>query len=315
VSPDGTRIAYTIEHPRRRPSGTDKKYGAFEIVDEAPARAHLYLVMLSREPPPPDAGRVCPSEFPGLRQAARMAFDQRAGLGCLPRFGPTPRSSQCRRDPAPAGDQTPPRRISRMVAGWDPHRLSDDDGNPDSLWDTRAGRTILPVGGPIEPLAKDFDNNPYMPQWGPPGIFFWSLDRASASLYRIDPGSGHYARVGPPPPQFGAYYSFNRDYSVVAYVGGDAATMARFCVAPVKTMAGRRVTSLGCANCRLARSTVNSSPGRARTARRSKASCTSRPIFRPGTRYPLLVHGTAGRRRGASDTVSVPVIRTLSNSG
>ena len=296
-SPDGSRIAYTMNDPRPKDlEERDKQRGAFEVVDEEQRRAHLHVVAVqSKEARRLTEGAYSVSRFDWSPDGAAIAFDHRPSQDASFSF-----DADISIVSVEDGKVRP--LVARTSLDENPVWSPDGSriaflttlGNPDSSWDTPAVIATIPVGGgTIEPLSGTFDNNPYAPQWGPPGIFFWSLDRASASLYLLDPETRRVSRVGPEPGRIGVGYSFDREFSSVAYVASDAASFAEVYVTHVKAWQGKRLTDLGAQVASWPRATRELVTWKSQDGTLVEGVLHKPAGFEPGRRYPLLVrvHG------------------------
>ena len=296
-SRDGARIAYTTNDPRSQAlEDRDKRDGPLEMVDEEPVRAHLHVIDLAtRTSRRLTDGAYSVEWFDWSPDGTRIAFDHRVDQDMSHAFE-AGISVVTLADGAVRPLVTQPALNEHPMWSPDGTRVAflTTMGHPDSFYDTPTFLATIPAaGGAIVPLAQDFDNIPYAPCWGPAGIFFWSLDRASATLYRVDPATGRFARVGPPPGRLGVYFSFSRDFSLVASLGADARTYGEIYLAPVATMEGRPLTHLGAQVAAWPRTTREVITWTSRDGTEIEGILHKPADFHPGTRYPLLVevHG------------------------
>ena len=296
-SPDGTRIAYTSNEPRSQVlEERDRKYGSLELVDEEPARAHLRVIdVATKASRRLTEGPYTVGWFSWSPDGTRIAFDRRADQD-MNHWFESGISVVTVADANVRPLVTQPSLNEHPVWSPDGARIAflTTMGHADAFYDTPVVIAVVPAGGgPVSPLTRAFENLPIQPCWGPPGIFFWSLDRGLASIFRADPVTGRVERVGPAPGKLAAFLSFSRDFSMVAYGGADARTYEEIYVAPVKTMEARSVTSLGAQIAAWPQHTREIVTWRSPDGTEISGILHKPAGFKPGATHPLLVavHG------------------------
>jgi dipeptidyl aminopeptidase/acylaminoacyl peptidase len=129
--------------------------------------------------------------------------------------------------------------------------------------------------------------------WARSGIFFSASSRTWSYLYRLDPQTKKVTRLAHADQWNASSFSFSKDFSTVAFLASDPQSFAEVFVAPMATMAPKRLSDLG--------AQIASWP-RARREVIAWKSQDGTPIegvlhkpadFQAGRRYPLLVviHG------------------------
>lgn len=300
-SPDGSTIAFTMTDPVSDASKErDKKYGAFEIVDEEYRMTHLHVIDVDPNASTPAKprrltdGAFTVGSFSWSPDSAAIAFDHRVD--------PNPNNAHTGdisvltvADGAvrPLVTQTGP--DSRPIWSPDGRQIAFQSAMQNQWFYYSNNRVaVIPAsGGTIKSISDGFDEQPSLIDWAPDGIYFSGLEKTSSRLYRLDPASGTFTALNPPGATPGGF-SFNRDFSAVAYVSGDAKTFPEVYSAKTASMASARaLTSLGD---QISGWTVGN---REMISWKSTDGTLIEGVlhkpadFQPGRRYPLLViiHG------------------------
>jgi dipeptidyl aminopeptidase/acylaminoacyl peptidase len=116
-----------------------------------------------------------------------------------------------------------------------------------SFYYTNTKIAVIPsAGGAIKILSETFDEQPGIIDWAPSGILFTGLEKISSRLYRLDPVSGKFTALTPASGASAGGFSFNRDFSTVAFSSGDAKAFPEIFVAPTSAIAApKKLTSFG----------------------------------------------------------------------
>jgi dipeptidyl aminopeptidase/acylaminoacyl peptidase len=310
-SPDGNRIAYTATDPEPEAlKARNKKYGEFEIVDADHRMTHLWVLdVATKEARRLTEGAFTVGGFDWSPDGTAIAFDHRvnddpANGGTADISIVTVATGAVRALVTQDGPDTNP------VWSPDGTRLAFDTAmaNPSYYYTNGLIATVPAAGGAIDVLTTAFDEDASLVAWGPPGIFFAASQRTSSSLFRLDPATKQFTRLGPEGAILGGF-SFTRDFRTAAYVYSDARTYAELAVAPADSLDGRLLTRLGV---QLDGWTLGTSEV---VSWKSQDGATIEGVlhkpagFQTGRRYPLLVviHGgpTGVSRPGRISTNSV----------
>jgi Tol biopolymer transport system component len=251
-SPDGKRMALTMTEPQSEAmKEREKKYGAFEVIDQEYRMAHLYLIDVDpaaspvAKPKQLTKGAFTVGGFSWSPDGRSIAFDHRI-------------------DPNLENSHTADISVVNVADGgvrklvttdgpdsgpvWSPDGTQIAFGsamaNPSFFYTNNRIAIVPAAGGTPKSVSDAFDEQPGIIDWSPAGILFSGLERASSRLYRLDTGTG---RITPLTPASGASVggiSFSRDFSTMAYTSGDAKAFPEVFVAPVATPASaRKLTS------------------------------------------------------------------------
>ena len=247
-SPDGRVIAYTANEPKSAAiKERDKKYGEFTIVDQDHRMAHLHVFdVAARTSRPLTNGAFVVGDFTWSPDGTRIAFDHRINS-----------------DPANLGTAdisivtVAHGRVQPLVTldGPDASPTWSPDGSRIAFETTLASPwffyantmiAVVPVGGGTpQPLTQAFDEEVSIVSWGTPGIFFSASSRTWSYLYSLDPGTRAVKRHAPAERWIGSSFTMSADHATTAFLAADAKSYPEVYVAPVATMAARRVSDEG----------------------------------------------------------------------
>ena len=298
-SPDGRQIALTITDPKSEPRKEhDKRSGEYEIVDQDWRMTHLYVIEVDPNASAPAKprrltnGAFTVGSFNWSPDGKTIAFDHRV-------------------DPNPINSGSADISIVSAADGAVRKLVTKDGPDSGPVWSPDGSQiafststkppylmflnnriAVVPsAGGAIRTINDSFDENAGIVDWSPAGIYFTALENVSSRLYRLST-DGKITPVTPASAASAGGYSFNRDFSRMAYTSGDAKSFPEVFVGPVEGES-RRLTSRGD---QIKDGTVGS-----REWIRWKSTdgveitgVLHKPAdFQPGRKYPLLVivHG------------------------
>jgi dipeptidyl aminopeptidase/acylaminoacyl peptidase len=306
-SPDGSQIALTMTDPvTDAAKERDKRYGAFEIVDEEYRMTHLHVIGVDPAASTPAAprrltqGDFTVGSFNWSPDSASIAFDHRvdpnannahtADISVLTVADGTVRKLV-----------TQPGPDSRPVWSPDGRQIAFQSAMQNEWFYYSNNRiAVIPAaGGAIRSITDAFDEQPSLIDWAPSGILFSGLERASSHVYRLDPATGEFTALNPAGATAGGF-SFSRDFSAVAFVSGDAQRFpevhagqaASMASASTLTSFGDQIKGWTVGNREMI--SWKSSDGEIIEGVLHKPA-----DFQPGRRYPLLVVVPCGCRWGA----------------
>jgi dipeptidyl aminopeptidase/acylaminoacyl peptidase len=162
-------------------------------------------------------------------------------------------------------DLTPPNAIHKIVAldGPDGHPVFSPDGKQIAFETAFAQRYFYYANGHIavvdldrvlqktattptdvRDLTAKFDEDPYLYDWGPDGIYFGALQKTSAHVFRLDPRMRKITRITAPASFFAEEVSFTKDFKTIAVSAEDGHHMAEIYISPVAEFSARKVTDM-----------------------------------------------------------------------
>ena len=96
----------------------------------------------------------------------------------------------------------------------------------------------------VQDLTAKFDEDPFLLDWGPGGLYFIGLEKTNAHLFRIDPQSSAIQRVSSPDALLLGELSLTPDFKYVAYTASSPTLMAELYVSTVAPFAPKKLTDL-----------------------------------------------------------------------
>ncbi len=96
----------------------------------------------------------------------------------------------------------------------------------------------------VHDLTAQFDEDPYLIDWGPDGIYFGAEQKTSAHLFRLNPQSGEIRRITSPDSLLVEEVSFTPDCRTVAFITEDPSHMAELSVSAVSPFSAKKLTDM-----------------------------------------------------------------------
>ncbi|HEV2387925.1 MAG TPA: S9 family peptidase [Candidatus Acidoferrales bacterium] len=253
-SPDGRRIAFTAPDPESTEhKAREEKYGDFRIIGNDYTMTHLWVIDL-RDPqaekmPAPE--RITSGQdftvgsFTWSPDGARIAFDAArdpalADLGTADVYVVTLADKSVKKLVNAPGPDTHPiwspdgSRIAYSTANGDPH----------FFYTNRMIAVVPAAGGAPQVLTKTFDEDAYLANWGPDGIYFGALQRTYSHLFLLNPQTMVIDRVTSPDSLHANSFSFSRDFKRVALVMAPDNSMPEIAVSAVDSFAPTTLTRM-----------------------------------------------------------------------
>lgn len=250
-SPDGKQIAFTMTDPlpdvRKE---RDKKFGAFEVVDQDWRMTHLHVIEVDPDAATPAKARrltngaITVGSFDWSPDSASIAFDHRvdpnppngdtADISVLSVKNGAVRKVVSRPGPdsgpvwSPDGSQ-----LAFLTNRSDPYR---------SFMNSRVA-IVSARGGEPRNVTDAIDEQPGLIEWGPAGLYVGALEGFSARLYLVSP-DGKVSQISLPAEVTPGGVSLSRDFSRIAYTLGDARRFPEVHVGPLGSEA-RQLTDFG----------------------------------------------------------------------
>jgi dipeptidyl aminopeptidase/acylaminoacyl peptidase len=96
----------------------------------------------------------------------------------------------------------------------------------------------------VHDLTAKFDEDPYLIDWGPDGLYLVALQKTSVHLFRINPGTDAFQRLTSPDNLMLDSASFTKDFKSVAFTSSDATHLEELYVSAVSPFAPRKLTDM-----------------------------------------------------------------------
>ena len=307
-SPKGSQIAFTmIDAVTDAMKARDKDWGEIRIEDEDQRYTHLYVLDLpgasaggSQDPPlrygvkQLTLGSFVVGSFDWSPDATTIAFDHRissdAGEGGSADISVVTVATAARQAiVTQAGPDSNPQ--------WSPDgsqvAFASTMGKPFYFFQNGVIAVVTPGKNDIRSLTDAFDESPNIVAWTRGGIFFTASQRTWSYLFHLDPLTKKTTRHAVRDQWIGGSFSLTPDGTTTAFIGSSATEFPDVYIAPVQTMAARKISDTG--------AQIASWPKHTREVVKWKsqdgaeiAGVLHKPAdFQAGRRYPLLVviHG------------------------
>ncbi|HUN64386.1 MAG TPA: S9 family peptidase [Candidatus Sulfotelmatobacter sp.] len=96
----------------------------------------------------------------------------------------------------------------------------------------------------VRDLTGKFDEDPYLIDWGPGGVFFGAEQKTNAHLFRLNPQNGEIERMSNPDTFLMEDTSITPDSKTVAFIAEDAQHMRELFVSPMNSFAPKKLTDM-----------------------------------------------------------------------
>ncbi len=96
----------------------------------------------------------------------------------------------------------------------------------------------------VHDLTAEFDEDPYLVDWGADGIYFGAAQKTSAHVFRVNSKTGEIRRITGPDSLLVEDVSFTADSKTLAFVTEDPSHMAELFVSSVSPFAAKKLTDM-----------------------------------------------------------------------
>ena len=295
-SPSGTKIAFTMTDAQTETMKTrEKRWGDVRLEDLDQRFTHLHVLDVStRETRALTSGRFVVGSFDWSPDSTTIAFDHRTTS-----------------DPADGGSAdislvnvaSGAKTVLVAQNGPDSNPTWSPDGTriafvsamakPFYFYQNSTIAVVASSGGAVQSLTDQFDENPGLIAWTKAGIAFAGSQHTWAYLFTLDPATKQITKHAVRDQWIGSSFSLTPDGTRLAFIGSSPTEFPDVYVAPVSSMAAKKVSDTG--------SQIVSWPKHTREVVRWKSQdgaeiegVLHKPAdFQSGRRYPLLIviHG------------------------
>jgi dipeptidyl aminopeptidase/acylaminoacyl peptidase len=253
-APDSKRIAFSMSDPETKVMKDRKeKYGEYSVVHGDYQMTNLWMVEFS-------SGSTTAAEPKQLTEGDKFSVGD---FSCSPDGMRIAFSAQ--KDPDLISGETTDlyvvnvndKAVKKIVSTPGPDR--NPHWSPDGkkiAFDTAAGAryffyadsrigVVSADGGAVQILTESFDENPSLIGWGPDGIYFGAIQKATGHLFRLNPATGAVEKISAPEGMVAGGFSFSRDYKTVAYRAALDNQYGEIYTTRVAPWQGKRLTAMG----------------------------------------------------------------------
>jgi dipeptidyl aminopeptidase/acylaminoacyl peptidase len=257
-APDGSAIAFTSTgaDPKSK-KDRKEKYGDFEIINGDYAMQHLWLVKTpadiptdAKQRPKPEAlttgDKFSIGDFSWSPDSKHIAF----GATRDPDLSSSETGKLYVVDVADKlvrtlldtkGPNTRPR--------WSPDgrqiAFVTSNGDPFFFYANNHIAVIPATGGEPRIVNGKFDEDSNLIDWGPDGIYFGSMQKTAAHVFRVNPETQAIDRITGPDPFFSPTASFTPDHRTMAATGAMPNHFSEIFVSSVRDFAPKYLTNIG----------------------------------------------------------------------
>src|SRR5262249_15380419 len=114
-------------------------------------------------------------------------------------------------------------------------------GKPGFFHANRRLAVVPADGGTPRSVTDDFDENPFLIDWKPDGIYFGGCQRTASHLFRLDRATAKITRVSGPDDLMAGDFSLSHDGRRVAYAAASPTALAELFVSDVEPFAPRKL--------------------------------------------------------------------------
>ena len=307
-SPKGSQIAFTmIDAVTEAMKARDKDWGEIRIEDEDQRYTHLYVLDLpgasaggSQDPPlrygvkQLTLGSFVVGSFDWSPDATTIAFDHRissdAGEGGSADISVVTVATAARQAiVTQAGPDSNPQ--------WSPDgsqvAFASTMGKPFYFFQNGVIAVVTPGKNDIRSLTDAFDESPNIVAWTRGGIFFTASQRTWSYLFHLDPLTKKATRHAVRDQWIGGSFSLTPDGTTTAFIGSSATEFPDVYIAPVQTMAARKISDTGAQIASWPKHTREVVKWESQDGAEIEGVLHKPADFQAGRRYPLLIviHG------------------------
>ena len=307
-SPKGSQIAFTmIDAVTDAMKARDKDWGEIRIEDEDQRYTHLYVLDLSgasaggsQDPPlrygvkQLTLGSFVVGSFDWSPDATTIAFDHRissdAGEGGSADISVVTVATAARQAIV---TQAGPDSNPQWSTDGSQIAFASTMGKPFYFFQNGVIAVVTPGKNDIRSLTDAFDESPNIVAWTRGGIFFTASQRTWSYLFHLDPLTKKATRHAVRDQWIGGSFSLTPDGTTTAFIGSSAIEFPDVYIAPVQTMAAKKISDTGAQIASWPKHTREVVKWKSQDGAEIEGVLHKPADFQAGRRYPLLVviHG------------------------
>ena len=253
-APDSKRIAFSTSDPESKAMKDRKeKYGDYSVVHSDYQMTHLWITEFTN-------GSSTAAETKRLTEGDKFSVGD---------FSWSPDGTRiafsAQKDPDLISGETSDiyvvnvndKAVKKIVGTAGPDR--NPHWSPDGkriAFDTAAGAryffyansrigVVSADGGAVQILTESFDEDPSLIAWAPDGIYFGAVQKTTAHLFQLNPGTGAVEKISAPDGMVAGGFSLSRDYKTVAYRAALDNQYGEIYTTSMAPWQGKKLTAMG----------------------------------------------------------------------
>ncbi len=295
-SPDGKSIAFTMVDPMSEAlKEREKRWGDIKIEDQDQRYTHLYVFdIAAKTVKQVTKGSFVVGSFDWSPDSRQIAYDHRATSdpadgGSADISVVLPATLETRVVVAQEGPDSNPR--------WSPDgsqvAFVSSMGKPNFYYANSVIATIAPGSASVRSLTGSFDEDPNLIAWTKAGIHFSASQHTWSYLFTISPETKQITKHAVRDEWSGGGFSLTPDGATAAFAGTSGTEFADVYIAPLQTMAAKRVSDLGVQIASWPKHTRDVITWKSQDGVAIEGVLHKPADFQSGRRYPLLIviHG------------------------
>ena len=295
-SPDGTRIAFTMTDPvTEAMKEREKRWGDIKIEDQDQRYTHLHVFDIAAKTSKRlTSGNFVVGSFEWSPDGHHIAYDHRVTSD--PADGGTADISVYSLD-----KNTSSVVVAQEGPDSNPHWSPDGTAlafatamaKPNYFYANSVIATISMGSTTPRVLTEAFDEDPNVIAWTKTGIQFASSQRTWAYLFTVDPATKQIAKHAVRDAWIGGGFSLTPDGAQVAFIASGPTDFPDVYVAPLKTMAAKKLSDAGAQIASWPKHTREVIKWKSQDGAEIEGVLHKPADFQQGRRYPLLIviHG------------------------
>jgi dipeptidyl aminopeptidase/acylaminoacyl peptidase len=252
-SPDSKSIAFTAAPSKKELAKNRKEHlGDFEVVRKEYDYQHLWTINVAEALKEPQTGKQRTTgtdysigRFSWSPDGSRIAFDATQNpdliqLGTADIYTLRLADDAVKRIVAQPGPDTNPR--------WSPDGkqlvFESAMGKPD-FFHCNLRLAVIPAdGGTPRSITEDFDEDPFLTDWKPGGIYFRGFQKSAFHLFHVDPDKPKVTRLSSPDDSRTLDFSLTHDGRQMAFTAASPSSLSEVFVSEVDHFAPRKLTDM-----------------------------------------------------------------------
>jgi dipeptidyl aminopeptidase/acylaminoacyl peptidase len=252
-APDGKSIAFTAAPSRKEAVKSRKEHlGDFEVVRKEYDYRHLWTLDVAEALKEPQAGKqrtrghdYSVGSFSWSPDGSQIAFDATVNpdlihIGTADVYTLSLADNAVKKIVSQPGPDSNPR--------WSPDGkqivFRSAMGNPRFLHSNHRLALVPADGGTPRSITDGFDEDPFLIDWKPDGIYFSGFEKTASHLFRVRPDDPRITRVTSPDGLMAGGFSLTLDGQRMAFTASSPTSLAEVFISEVNGFAPHKLTDM-----------------------------------------------------------------------